>query len=153
MKDIYIAGRYGRRIEFMKYAAELLQLGYNVTSRWIFGSHELVDDEFNDADDPRRIEIGRRFAVEDEIDLHRADTVISFTEEPGAKKGRARGGRHVEFGIAHALKKKLILIGQRENVFHCLDTVEQFKTWTDFINQYHPNPILDFKTANDERGT
>lgn len=41
----------------------------------------------------------------------------------------SRGGRHVEFGMALAMDKRLVVVGPRENVFHLLPAVEQFDTW------------------------
>jgi hypothetical protein len=46
-----------------------------------------------------------------------AEMVISFTG------GGGKGGRHVEFGLAVAAGKRLVVIGPRENVFHCLPGV------------------------------
>ena len=47
--------------------------------------------------------------------------VIVFTGEPSTS-----GGLHTEFGMALALKKRLILVGPRENVFHTLPEVEYY---------------------------
>lgn len=48
-----------------------------------------------------------------------AEIVVSLTENPdAAQDGATRGGRHVEFGLALALDKKLVVIGPRENIFH-----------------------------------
>jgi len=44
--------------------------------------------------------------------------VITFTETP--RSSNSRGGRHVEFGIALGMRKRAVVIGPRENVFHCL---------------------------------
>lgn len=63
--------------------------------------------------------------IHDLEDLRAADTVISFTDE----KGGGKGGRHVEFGVALALEKRLILVGPRENVFHTLPEIEHYPTW------------------------
>ena len=67
-------------------------------------------------------------AAEDYYDLREADTVISFTEAPRVMLN-TRGGRHVEYGMALAWRKRLIVIGPRENVFHELAIVEQFDRW------------------------
>jgi hypothetical protein len=106
------------------YAKALNALGHTVTSRWILGDHEIRADGQSDAD-----EWAVRFAEEDWLDLISAEVVISFTEEPGKAVGRARGGRHVEFGAALALSKRNIVVGYRENVFHYLRGVEFYPTW------------------------
>jgi hypothetical protein len=85
----------------------------------------------------------QQFSAEDIADLLEADTIINFTEPPnGNGKGAGRGGRHVEFGVAlgcEVLRQRhlpldsprfrLIVIGHRENVFHCLPCIEFYATW------------------------
>ena len=120
---IYLAARYSRRDEVAHYQGEARLLGFDVTSRWLEGTHEIVDGRSRQADDASR----QRFAREDWDDLVAADIVISFTEGPDAKK--SRGGRHVEFGAALALKKWCIVVGPAENVFHHMPEVVRFATW------------------------
>jgi hypothetical protein len=47
----------------------------------------------------------------------------------------ARGGRHVEFGVAVASGKRLIVIGYRENVFRWLAQVAFYDGWEDFLRR------------------
>ena len=128
---IYLAGRYGRREEIAGYAEELRRLGAIITSYWLAGSHDL--DGTEDAEQKTAKE--RMWAVEDLGDVDYANWLIAFTEHPdGVVPGRARGGRHVEFGFALAQgNKRLIVVGPRENVFHCLARVEQYDTWRDCL--------------------
>lgn len=119
---IYLAARYARRAEMAGYARELDAMGYHVTSRWIHGSHELDDH-------PAPAERAR-LAAEDLEDLLAADVVISFTEQPRAALDKpGHGGRHVEFGLALALGKRVMIVGPRENVFHWLPAVECCESW------------------------
>jgi hypothetical protein len=122
--NIYLASRYSRFPEMAEYAATLRDLGHIVSSRWILGDHDLRAHGEAEADYYQSL-----WAAEDWEDLCTADTVISFTEPPGDVPGRSRGGRHCEHGIALALKKRCIVIGFRENVFHWLQTVEFYATW------------------------
>jgi nucleoside 2-deoxyribosyltransferase len=122
---IYLASRYSRFPEMQGYRAELESLGHTVTSRWIDG-HQLDDSHLS----PELEKI--RFAQEDRADLIDADCVISFTEEPRTLS-TSRGGRHVEFGMAIALDKRVIVVGHRENVFHSLPGVEFFESWKDAL--------------------
>ena len=115
---IYLAARYSRLNELKYYCTELENIGYTVTSRWIKGNHQI--------NDPNDIITQARFAKEDYEDILASDLLISFTEPP-RKLNNSRGGRHVEYGIALALKKKIIIIGYRENVFHYLN--EHYKSW------------------------
>ena len=120
---IYLASRYSRFPEMQKVRADLEAMGYTVTSRWINGGHELTKEGSTEAHEAERV----RYAQEDFEDLLAADTVISFTEVP--RETKTRGGRHVEHGMALALGKRTIVIGWRENVFHCLPQCEFFADW------------------------
>jgi hypothetical protein len=116
---IYIASRYDRRFEMLGVASELTRAGHEVTSRWIEGR----------GDDPALVA-----ALEDVGDLARADCLVAFTERPERNVAwAARGGRHVEFGIALACGKRLCVVGLRENVFHHLPRVEIYASVPDLI--------------------
>lgn len=126
---IYLASRYSRREELLRYSQELEALGHIITSRWLTGNHELADrDDYLTAAQQADRE---RFASEDWSDVKAADCVISFTEEP--RGTTSRGGRHVEFGGALMAGKRTVVVGHRENVFHCLPEVEFYPTWLDCI--------------------
>lgn len=118
---IYLAARYSRLAEMQEKREELKAFGHFVTSRWVNGGHQIAD-----RDHPA--EERARFAYEDYSDVLLADCVISFTEEPRAPSSN-RGGRHVEFGIALALHKRVIVVGYRENVFHSMPEVEFYESW------------------------
>jgi len=136
MRVIYIAARYDRREEMCGYAKELRELGYEVNSRWLLGTHqihqhaELIDKTGVPSDSHGVTLLARPFAEDDVADVSQADILIFFSEPPDSHS--KRGGRHVEYGMALALQKKIIVIGDRENVFHCLPQVIRFDTWDDF---------------------
>lgn len=119
---IYLAARYWRHGEMQEVARQLNQVGHEVTSRWIWGSHQLSDAELA-TNGPVVHE--SRFAQEDLEDVHAADILVAFAEP---LRQPTRGGRHVEFGVALALGKRLIVVGQREHVFHSLPVVEVVAT-------------------------
>ncbi len=133
---IYLAASYSRRREMLLYADQLMALGHAITSSWIDGHHEANSRHSGQAD--RLADVAERalWAQEDVIDILSSDTLIGFTEGPDAP-GRRRGGRHVEFGIAlgvylaqrGAMAWRLMIVGPRENVFHCLPCVEWYDTW------------------------
>lgn len=52
----------------------------------------------------------------------------------------ARGGRHVEFGVAVASCKRLVVIGPRENIFHHLPRVEVFPTLGEWLELFTRGP-------------
>ena len=112
---IYLASRYEDRPTMLRWAETLTRMGHEITSRWIFGSHEITPDATSD-------ESLRRFAEEDLSDLE-ACAVFIF-HSPTAYHRTGRGGRHVELGIALARGKRIYGIGARENVFHYLPEVQ-----------------------------
>jgi len=121
---IYLAARYSRHKELQVYANQLIADGHEITSRWIWGNHQ-IDDEGLSVES-KRVE-RERFATEDTQDLMHSQVCINFTEIP--RSTTSRGGRHVEFGIALGLLKRCIVVGPRENVFHCLPEIEIYPTF------------------------
>lgn len=124
---IYLAARYSRFEEMQSVRKDLETCGHKVTSRWINGGHKLTDDGLSE--EGKEIE-RLRFAVEDLDDLYAADVVVSFTEPP--RSANSRGGRHVEFGVALAIHMPVVVVGPRENVFHCLSQVEWYPDYETF---------------------
>ena len=126
---IYIAARYDRRFEMLGAATSLIRAGHEVTSRWIEGGR---------GGDPELVA-----AFEDVSDLAHADCLVTFTEEPKRwVSWAARGGRHVEFGIALASGKRLCVVGPRENVFHHLPSVEVYATVAELVDGLaHPPTV------------
>lgn len=130
---IYLAARYSRNPEMRLCRDALAAAGHIVTSRWIDQHEGELEESFT----PERLdaepEFCGRFARVDVDDLVSADIVVSFTGNGGGGKG----GRHVEFGIAAALGKRLILVGPRENVFHCLPAVEVVQDLESLLSYLH----------------
>ena len=128
MKNLYLAAHYARNAEMRRYRDTLHGLGYVVTSRWIDQHGGSLTEALGEAElneDPR---MGLPYAMKDIEDIQAADTVVSFTN------GQGRGGRHVEFGIAWAYGKRLIIVGMREHVFHCVPEVRQYDNFRSFLN-------------------
>jgi len=94
-----------------------------------------------EADGPIPVDQAVLFAQDDVDDVEGlldADVVVSFTSEP--RSGATRGGRHVEFGIALALRffgkgvPRLYIVGPLENVFHAPPEVDRrFDEWDGFL--------------------
>ena len=121
MKKIYLAGSYARKDELLAHAERLRGLGYGITSRWLNAYVEpRLKAEIEGARDTMPLS-ARQFAKDDYWDLHRADVLMAFSEPPHS--GSPRGGRHVEFGLAMAWNKTVIVVGPRENIFHTLESV------------------------------
>ena len=133
-RKIYLAARYSRNAEMRGVRDVLEALGHKVTSRWIdqHGGNlleSIVAEKLNA--DP---EACAHYALVDVDDLAKADTVISFTSAGGGGKG----GRHVEFGLAVGLGKRLVIVGPREHVFHTLPGIEWYPDWAQLAMAWTP---------------
>lgn len=112
---IYLAARYGRRNELISYAARLRELMYEVASGWLDGQHEIGLDGLSER---QPLAVRMQVAHEDMEDLSTCEVLVCFTEPE--RSTASRGGRHVEYGIALALGKRLLVVGPAENIFHTL---------------------------------
>lgn len=138
---VYLAARYSRRLELCEYRRRLEGIGFQVTSRWLNGAHQVDRDGLKlGVEGEELVETGSTleaaelrdlFAREDIQDVQAADLMIAFTEQP--RSAGTRGGRHVEAGMALAWGKPLVIIGPRENVFYSLRTVNQFDSLDEAI--------------------
>lgn len=119
--NIYIAARFSRRPEANALAHRLMNQGHTITSRWVRPDcdHVMPTGLSAQAADAER----ERFATEDIADVDACNMLISLQEEP---RNNSRGGRHVEFGYALGLGKKICCVGPRETVFHHLPWVRSF---------------------------
>ena len=118
MRSVYFAARYSRREELNGYRAELQDLGFEVTARWL-STEPRARSKYTDAD-------WRYLALLDQEDVLAADTLVCFAE-PAEAGGN--GGRHVELGMALALGRRVIVIGRREHIFHHLPEIEVVNSW------------------------
>lgn len=143
--SVYLAGRYGRRQELAGYAAELGDRGVIVTSQWLAGpGQRRVGGTTLGPERERAIEAGttEAFALrgecasQDLADIAAADVLIAFTEPPTS--AYSRGGRHVELGVALATNKTVIVVGPRENVFHCLPGLWHYDDWASCLAEVWP---------------
>jgi nucleoside 2-deoxyribosyltransferase len=122
MLRVYLAAPYVAKKQIEAEAAELRALGIEVTSSWLEETHspttqlhELTHEEH------------QGFAVRDVQDVRAADVFVFHTDPT---KAIIRGGRHVEFGIAVALHKPILIVGEeQENIFHHLPNLNRVATW------------------------
>ena len=126
----YLIARYSRHIEMQDIANRLMTAGHVITSRWIWGGHELPAKDCEGTRTLRDFE--RRFAEEDIHDLQQATCCVAFSEQ---LRQPTRGGRHVELGMAIALKKRIIVVGGSEHVFHALAQIEHVSNLSALLRQ------------------
>lgn len=103
---IYIAAPFQMRTVAQALQMRLEAEGFDVTSQW------LRIDDMPDTDEAARLDLA---------DIDRADALLLLNPEDWRTSGT--GGRHAEFGYAHAKGKELIVFGVRSNVFHHLSSV------------------------------
>lgn len=116
----YLAASFARGAELLDYATILRSLGHEVNSSWIEISQN-----------PALFQPEQIAAMIDISEIQDCDCLVSFlTTHDFVYQS---GGRHVEFGYAYALEKKLVIIGPRENIFHYLPGVLQFDNFLLFI--------------------
>ncbi len=128
-KRIYLAARFSRRDEVREYGDQLRGLGYTISAQWLTTTHVAPD---NLDEEHVRGYVAENIARVDIADIMSSDAVIMFTESPRSGGRRAsRGGRHVEFGLALALMKRIIVVGPIENTFYTLPQAEVVKTWAE----------------------
>ena len=112
---LYLAASWTRRSELKIYCRTLEDRGYEVTSRWLWENTTQRGE-------------GAGNALKDEEDVKRCDVLVAFTDEVPL----GRGGRHVEFGMARALDKELVVVGPKEHIFHYLPGVLVYSGWETF---------------------
>jgi hypothetical protein len=139
--QIYLAGRYSRRLELCGYRDMIHDLTkHKVKAVWLNGQHQLNLEGVPIGEDGEVLienpvvsevadELRMRFAQDDVNDVKSCDLLIAFTEEPRSEKsGYSRGGRHVEMGIALGLRTPVWIVGPRENLFCYLPSVMRYNT-------------------------
>jgi nucleoside 2-deoxyribosyltransferase len=129
----YLAGAFHSRDTYRELSEYLEDMGFISTARWLYMEHSISDAK----DMPR---LGAEFAGHDRDDVFNADVLILHTNAP--TDPYTSGGRHVEFGLALAWEKPIIIFDpyqderirdaygnngagtgtkMRENVFHWYD--------------------------------
>ena len=119
---VYLAAQYARKAEIAEYARQLNALGHEVVSTWTDEPYsptvQLAEVSEQDL---------REIAERDINEVLRSDALVLFSVSD--KAPTYRNGRLVEFGIALALDKRLLVCGPRENIFHHLSDVEVYPDW------------------------
>lgn len=102
MIRVYIAAHTEEQPRALALRALLRHHGITVNARWL----DLVDV-------PRESADGAQVCLED---IEDAQVVVFLNPKP--LHGTGTGGRHTEVGMALMARKPLVIVGERENVFH-----------------------------------
>lgn len=106
---VYVAAMYGRREEMLEVHRVLREAGHEPTARWVDGAEETVGE-------------AAAGALMDLEDVRRAEVLLFHAQPHGS--ANTGGGRHFEFGYAHALRIWCVVIGEREQIFCHLPEVD-----------------------------
>ena len=104
---VYIAASYPRKAEAVALIQGLHEEGHSITSRWLA--------------DIGKYRVDKRLAIRDIEDIRRANVLLQLTD---GKVQLTRGGRQVELGIAIGLAMPVIILGEKEHIFHALDSAD-----------------------------
>ena len=113
---VYVAARFAKKDFVAETVTTLEKHGFVVVSTWHL---EQVKSSVNLED--LSLDYHIETATRDLQEIKSADVILSFSESPN--EPHVRGGRHVEFGYGLALKKFMVVVGPRENIFHCLPEI------------------------------
>src|SRR5271166_4676772 len=116
---LYLAARYTRKEEIREYAKKFEVAGHIVSATWFDEPHDGQATMAEVGDELMRV-----YADRDLAEIRQANAIVFYSETEHTHN--RRGGRHVEFGYALGLGKRIIVVGPKENIFHHLPQVEHF---------------------------
>lgn len=116
---VYIAAPYAARTQARAFAVDLETADHEVTSTWLMESHEISSSTVGAAPGVPDEEAAIH-AHADLEDIENSDALVLLTESVAVLEGGIgnSGGRHVETGYAIARRKIVVVVGERENIFH-----------------------------------
>lgn len=116
-RHVYVAATLSEQGAAARFALQLIDAGFNVTSTWL---REDFSRRPRQADDWRRfVQFEEQMGCVDVEDVRRSDTLIVLVHEPSAS-----GGYHVELGMfLGAGKTNIVVVGERPNVFYWTEHV------------------------------
>ena len=122
--NIYLAAPYAARDDLRAGVVPALRkAGHEITSNWVFAEHKIHRGVLDAAPEQTDDYTTRQVQL-DLGDIDRSQIVLLFTsgfvmQHYGLLKAQTvSGGRHIETGYALALGKRIIILGQPENIFH-----------------------------------
>ena len=137
----YLAAPYAAREQIRGRARDLVTIGVDVTSTWL--QEETVISAGTVGAAPAVDPMSADAHVEMDLDdVRRSDVLVLFTEsavdiDPELCRS---GGRHVEFGMALALDKRVLVVGEAENIFHRSHRGEVVPDWLSAVGWFMHQP-------------
>lgn len=132
---IYLAAPYALRNALRAYADDLENRGHECTSSWLMEQKPITSASVGNAASDDDTE-AQRHVDQDMNDVFNSDALVVVTWrqtallDPFAVAYVNSGGRHVEFGMALAWRKQLVVWGpESENIFHRDNRVQLATSW------------------------
>jgi len=129
---VYLSARFSRQQELRSYAEQLRAEGIEVVSAW----HDLESpssDGFSGVGEERL----RWLAMMDLQQLVGTNAVVVFSDRGvqhfGSQMRGMDGEKHLESGVALALGRRILLVGEVENKYQHLPDVERFPAWPECL--------------------
>lgn len=158
-RTAYQAARFERREELRENEASLIEHGIRSHTKWL----HIETDPTGTMTDVDTLEEKAHHALVDIENVLDCDFMIYYSEELDGSMVPAlwaRGGRHVEFGIALMVPMHIVVIGPPENIFHWHQgkingdpQIMHFDALEDFLKWYDANNVLpdDAEFPDDEK--
>ena len=121
----YLASRYDGKLALREIRDKLIAMGHGPCSSWL-DEREPLDIQVDDVGP----ELLQWYALQDVAEILDCDTFVHFQNK---NRPNIRGGALVEFGIALANEKKLIVVGDRTHIFDFMPVVTHFATTGEFL--------------------
>lgn len=132
---IFLAANYHRADQLMKLGIRLVDLGHDITSRWIWRPRELRGIR----DSESQINELVNYLLDDLEDIKSCEIFLSVSEAVAPTHVH---GRHVAFGVAHGLGKRLWVLGIREHALHYVPYVSHFQTLDQLLTALDPVNLI-----------
>lgn len=137
MLKVYLAASFSRQREMQVVAARLVEVGVEITSRWLFENQGMKHGN-------ARRKFMMRCALTDLEDVRAADILVRFSDDLTpitVPSYLATGARMGETMYAYALGKPVIIVGGHQNVFDFLPSFTHVKDADALVQYLDPQEI------------
>lgn len=116
---LYLASRWGRKLEMAEIAEELAKDGIKVTSHWVTETSmdKKADGSYSSGVWSPNPVHAANIGARDLSAIDSSSALVLFTD---TSRAGYTGGRNVEYGYAYAHGKPTLVVGPRINPFHYL---------------------------------
>ena len=134
---VYLAASFSRQAEMRLVAARLVDVGVEITSRWLFENQGMKHGN-------ARRKFMMRCALTDLEDIRAGDVFVRFSDDltsPLVPSHLATGARMGETMYAYALGRPVIIVGGHQNVFDFLSSFTHVKDTDALVQYFNPEEV------------